>query len=294
MGRLGKVKMNGKPMEKKLYKKKLKVLQYEMLNLQQFLLNNKIGLILAFEGMDAAGKGGAIKRLTQRLDPRGLIVHPISAPQPHEHRYHYMHRFWRKLPQHGQIAIFDRSWYGRVLVERLEGFATVQEWKRAYDEINDFERQLTDGEYIMLKFWIHVDKDEQLRRFEERANDPYKSWKLTDEDWRNREKFDDYLKAANEMFDKTDTENAPWVIVEGNDKLHARIKVLESVIKHIEKEAERRGLHIPNLFKKEEEKALTELLELEAETEEEGEAVKKQKLPRKMKKKKKKELAITV
>lgn len=289
MGRLGKVTMQDEPMVKKLYKKKLKVLQYEMLNLQQFLLNNKIGLVLAFEGMDAAGKGGAIKRLTQRLDPRGLIVHPISAPQPHEHRYHYMHRFWRKLPQHGQIAIFDRSWYGRVLVERLEGFATVQEWKRAYNEINEFERQLTDGEYIILKFWIHVDKDEQLRRFEERANDPYKSWKLTDEDWRNREKFDDYLNAANDMFDKTDTEDAPWVIVEGNDKLHARIKVLESVIQHIEKEAARRGLHIPNLFKEEEEKALTELQELVDEKVAVGEAEKKEKLPRKEKKKQKKE-----
>lgn len=289
MGRLGKVSMNSEPMDKKLYKKKLKVLQYEMLNLQQFLLNNKIGLILAFEGMDAAGKGGAIKRLTQRLDPRGLIVHPISAPQAHENRYHYMHRFWRKLPQHGQIAIFDRSWYGRVLVERLEGFATVQEWKRAYDEINEFERQLTDEDYILLKFWIHVDKDEQLRRFEERANDPYKSWKLTDEDWRNREKFDDYLGAANDMFDKTDVENAPWVIVEGNDKLHARIKVLESVIQHIEKEAARRGLHIPNLFKEEEEKALTDLQEFESDTTDSE--VKKEKLPRKAKKKKKKEQA---
>lgn len=265
MGRLDHLEMYEEPMDKKLYKKKLKLLQYEMLNLQQFLLNNKVGLILAFEGMDAAGKGGAIKRFTQRLDPRGLIVHPISAPQPHEERYHYMHRFWRKIPQHGQIGIFDRSWYGRVLVERIEGFATVQEWKRAYNEINEFERLLTDGNYILLKFWIHVDKDEQLRRFEKRANDPYKSWKLTDEDWRNREKFDEYLQVANEMFDKTDTDNAPWVIVEGNDKLRARIKVLQSVINHIQKEAARRGLHIPNLFEEEEKKALLKLQKVQTE-----------------------------
>ena len=235
-------------LDKKMYKKKLKMLQYEMLNAQQFLYNNKIGLIIAFEGMDAAGKGGAIKRLTERIDPRGLIVTPISAPQPHERRYHYMHRFWRKLPQHGQIAIFDRSWYGRVLVERIEGFATKDEWKRAYKEINDFEKQLTDGNYIVLKFWIHIDSDEQLKRFNDRANDPYKAWKLTEEDWRNRDKFHLYEEAADEMFDKTDTDNAPWYIIPGNDKLYARVQVLEEVIAHIEKEAARRGLQLTNAF----------------------------------------------
>ena len=246
-------------LDKKLYKKKLKVLQYEMLNAQQFLFNNKIGLILAFEGMDAAGKGGAIKRLTERIDPRGYVVHPISAPQPHELRYNYMHRFWRKLPQHGQIAIFDRSWYGRVLVERLEGFATKDEWERAYDEINDFERLLTDGDYIIIKFWIHIDKEEQLNRFNARAQDPYKAWKLTDEDWRNREKFDDYVTVADEMFEKTDSENAPWVLVAGNNKQYARIQVLKETLAHIEKEAQRRGLEIPNVFKREERKAIAEL-----------------------------------
>lgn len=305
MGNLQKLKLNEEQLDRKAYKKRLKILQYEMLNLQQFLLSNKISLVLAFEGMDAAGKGGAIKRLTQRLDPRGLVVHPISAPQPHELRYHYLHRFWRKLPQHGQIAIFDRSWYGRVLVERLEGFATTQEWKRAYKEINEFERLLTDEHYILMKFWIHVDKDEQLRRFEERANDPYKSWKLTEEDWRNREKFDDYLKAANDMFGKTNMKNAPWVIVDGNDKLSARINVLEAVIAHVEKEAARRGLTIPNLFKEEEDQVKLELeaVELEQEAlnemiEQEENAIKaeeqkKQKLPRKEKKALKKQTKQT-
>ena len=246
-------------LDKKLYKKKLKVLQYEMLNAQQFLFNNKIGLILVFEGMDAAGKGGAIKRLTERIDPRGYVVHPISAPQPHELRYNYMHRFWRKLPQHGQMAIFDRSWYGRVLVERLEGFATKDEWERAYDEINDFERLLTDGNYIIIKFWVHIDKEEQLNRFNARAQDPYKAWKLTDEDWRNREKFDDYVTVADEMFEKTDSENAPWVLVAGNNKQYARIQILKETLAHIEKQAQRRSLEIPSLFEREERKAIAEL-----------------------------------
>ena len=246
-------------LDKKLYKKKLKVLQYEMLNAQQFLFNNKIGLILVFEGMDAAGKGGAIKRLTERIDPRGYVVHPISAPQPHELRYNYMHRFWRKLPQHGQMAIFDRSWYGRVLVERLEGFATKDEWERAYDEINNFEHLLTDGNYIIIKFWIHIDKEEQLNRFNARSQDPYKAWKLTDEDWRNREKFDDYVTIADEMFEKTDSENAPWVLISGNDKYYARIQILKETLAHIEKQAQRRGLEIPSLFEREERKAIAEL-----------------------------------
>lgn len=264
MGKLDKLKLI-QEFDKKVYKKKLKVLQYEMLNIQQFLFNNKIALILVFEGMDAAGKGGAIKRIVERIDPRGYIVHPISAPQPHEHRYHYLHRFWRKLPQHGQLAIFDRSWYGRVLVERIEGFATVNEWKRAYKELNDFEKQLTDEDYIMLKFWIHIDEDEQLKRFEERAQDPYKAWKLTDEDWRNREKFKDYVVAAEEMFAKTDTEDAPWVIVEGNNKQFARIKVLEKTIAHVERELAKRGLQVTNVFQKESEEALAELEEVEEE-----------------------------
>lgn len=230
-----------KKIDKKTYKKELKDLQYELLSMQQFLFNNKVGLIIAFEGMDAAGKGGAIKRLTQRLDPRGLIVHPISAPQAHEKRYHYLQRFWRKLPQHGQIGIFDRSWYGRVLVERIEGFATENEWQRAYDEINSFEKTLTDENYIILKFWIHIDKDEQLIRFHERLNDPYKKWKLTEEDWRNREKFDDYIIAANETFQKTDNAHSPWILVPGNNKNYARIKVLKETISWVKQEVNRRG-----------------------------------------------------
>ena len=256
-------------LEKEIYKKQLKALQYEMLNAQQFLFNNKIGLIIAFEGMDAAGKGGAIKRLTERIDPRGLMVWPISAPQPHEMRYHYMQRFWRKLPQHGQIAIFDRSWYGRVLVERIEGFAEEAEWKRAYEEINSFEKQLTDEDYIMIKFWIHIDSDEQLKRFNERAADPYKSWKLTAEDWRNRDKFNLYCEAADEMFEKTDSENAPWHLIAGNDKNYARVQVLKETVAHIEKEVTKRGMKLTNIFEKGKETAVdkekTEFIDIKPE-----------------------------
>lgn len=242
-GRLHDLNLSAK-LDKETYNQKLEGLQYEMLNAQQFLHNNKIGLILVFEGMDAAGKGGAIKRVTEKIDPRGYIVHPISAPQPHELRYNYMHRFWRKLPQHGQIGIFDRSWYGRVLVERVEGFATKKEWSRAFDEINQFEKMLTDGNYIIVKYWLHVSKEEQLQRFLDRENDPYKAWKLTDEDWRNRDKWEKYEEAAEEMFEKTDTKNAPWVLVPGNNKRYARIHVLEETLRLIEENLEARGLKL--------------------------------------------------
>lgn len=232
--------------EKNSYKTELKKLQLEMLNIQQFLLKNNIGLIIGFEGMDAAGKGGAIKRLVRRLDPRGYIVHPIAAPTPEELSYNYLYRFWKRLPARGQIGIFDRTWYGRVLVERIEGFATKDEWGRAYEEINQFEKLLTDDGYIMLKFWIQVSNEEQLKRFEERQENPYKKWKLTDEDWRNREKWSLYVDAANDMFDKTDQKNAPWILIEGNDKEYARVKVLKETIKHVKRECELRGIKVTN------------------------------------------------
>jgi polyphosphate kinase 2 (PPK2 family) len=193
-------------------------------------------VILVFEGWDAAGKGGAIKRLTERLDPRGYVVYPIAAPAGEDKTHHYLYRFWRRLPERGQIAVFDRSWYGRVMVERIEGFCTEGEWKRAYREINQFERQLVDFGAILFKFWMHVAKDEQLRRFEERQSIPYKAWKLTSEDWRNREKWDLYEAAVEEMLLKTSTVTAPWTIVEGNDKWWARIKVLNTVVDTLSKE----------------------------------------------------------
>jgi len=187
-------------------------------------------VILVFEGWDAAGKGGVIKRITEKLDPRGYVVYPISAPHGEDKTRHYLYRFWRRLPERGQIAIFDRSWYGRVLVERVEGFATEAEWQRAYKEINAFERQLRDFGTILAKFWIHVSRQEQLRRFEERKATGYKAWKLTDEDWRNREKWGAYEEAVEEMLVKTSTTVAPWCLVEGNDKYWARTKVLSKLV----------------------------------------------------------------
>jgi polyphosphate kinase 2 (PPK2 family) len=191
-------------------------------------------VILAFEGWDAAGKGGAIRRLTERLDPRGYVVHAISAPKGDDAEHHYLWRFWRRLPEAGQIAIFDRTWYGRVMVERIEGFCTEEEWRRAYREINEFERQLVDFGMILVKFWLHVGQDEQLRRFELRQNTPYKSWKLTDEDWRNREKWELYVQAVEDMLLKTSTTAAPWTVVPANDKSYARVCVLETVVNALE------------------------------------------------------------
>jgi polyphosphate kinase 2 (PPK2 family) len=191
---------------------------------------------MVFEGWDAAGKGGVIKRVTEKLDPRGYVVYPIAAPQGEDATRHYLYRFWRRLPETGQIAIFDRSWYGRVMVERVESFCREEDWRRAYREINQFERQLVDFGTILFKFWIHISEDEQLRRFESRAVDPLRNWKLTDEDWRNREKWDAYGQVVNEMLLRTSTVTAPWTIVEGNSKLHARIKVLETLVDKLSQE----------------------------------------------------------
>lgn len=193
-------------------------------------------VVVVFEGWDAAGKGGAIKRVTEKLDPRGYVVYGIAAPQGDDKTHHYLWRFWRRLPEAGQIAIFDRSWYGRVMVERIEGFCAEADWKRAFREINQFERQLVDFGAILLKFWVNITREEQLRRFEDRAADKLRSWKLTAEDWRNREKWDLYEAAVNEMILKTSTLDAPWTIVEGNDKLYARIKVLRTLVDKLSKE----------------------------------------------------------
>ena len=197
-------------------------------------------VVMVFEGWDAAGKGGSIKRITEKLDPRGYVVYPIAAPAGEDKTHHYLYRFWRRLPERGQIAIFDRSWYGRVMVERIEGFCTEAAWKRAYREINQFERQLVDFGTIMFKFWMHISKDEQLRRFQERESTPYKAWKLTAEDWRNREKWDKYEVAVEEMLLRTSTLSAPWTIVENNDKWYGRVKVLRTIVQTLSKELDYR------------------------------------------------------
>jgi len=211
------------------YEKQLKVLQAELHELAFQVYVQKCPVVIVFEGMDASGKGGTIKRLTEKMDSRGYVVWPISAPSGDDKERHYLYRFWRRLPEQGQIAIFDRSWYGRVLVERLEGFCSDDAWKRAYAEINHFERQLTDFGMVMLKFWLHISNEEQLARFKEREQTNYKSWKITDEDWRNRAKWEDYMLATEEMLLKTSTPTAPWALVEANDKYFARIQVLRTV-----------------------------------------------------------------
>ncbi|WP_332691244.1 polyphosphate kinase 2 family protein [Halalkalibacter lacteus] len=220
---------------KKHYKKTLKKKQLRLLRLQRALHEQNIPVILIFEGWDAAGKGGAIKRATERLDPRGYTVHPIAAPDDHELTYHYMRRFWKLLPKKGEMSIFDRSWYGRVLVERVEGFATKEEWARGYDEINHTEQMLAAAGHIIMKFWIDISKEEQLLRFKEREANPFKSWKLTDEDWRNRKMWDQYEEAIEEMIDKTDTGFAKWYVIDGHDKNTARVTVIETLIAEFEK-----------------------------------------------------------
>ncbi len=189
----------------------------------------RISTILVFEGWDAAGKGGTVRRVTAALDARDYQVIPIASPTDEEREHHYLWRFWRHLSRAGRVTIFDRSWYGRVLVERVEGFATEQEWRRAYAEINDFEDQLVRHGIVLCKFWLHITKDEQLARFKTRQEVEYKRWKLTDEDWRNRENWDAYEAAVNDMVERTSTSTAPWTLVEANDKRYARIKVLNTI-----------------------------------------------------------------
>ncbi len=218
------------------YHQELKRLQAKLYLLGLQVYHQKRPVVLVFEGWDAAGKGGAIQRLTAELDPRAYTVHAIAAPAGDDKARHYLYRFWRRLPPRGQFAVFDRSWYGRVLVERVEGFARPDEWRRAYAEINQFERQLVDFGTIIAKFWMHISPEEQLRRFEARQHVPYKAWKLTDEDWRNREKWPAYLEAADEMLLRTSTPFAPWTIVEAEDKKYARIKVLRVTVAALEAE----------------------------------------------------------
>jgi len=210
------------------------LVRYQLLlrQLAYQLYVQKRTLVIVYEGWDAGGKGGNIKRVTEKLDPRGYEVFSIAAPRGEDKTHHYLWRFWRRFrpPDEKQILIFDRTWYGRVMVERIEGFCTEEEWKRAYREINEFERQLADHGMILAKFWIHISLDEQLRRFEGRQDIAYKSWKLTDEDWRNREKWDQYESAVEDMLLKTSTLTAPWTIIEGNDKWFARIKALRTLV----------------------------------------------------------------
>lgn len=223
-------------LSKEEYKDKLSGLQKEMRDIQYTLYEKKIPLIIVYEGWDAAGKGGNIKRLVQQLDPTGYQINTTAAPTDIELRHHYLWRFWQKVPKTGHVCIYDRSWYGRVMVERVEGFASNKDVNRAYREINDFEETLGNFGAIIIKFFINISKEEQLKRFEERQGDENKVWKITEEDWRNREKWDKYVESIDDMLDKTSTKNAPWYVINGNDKRYARIKTLE-IIKSVCEEA---------------------------------------------------------
>jgi AMP-polyphosphate phosphotransferase len=223
-----------KSVDQEEYRSKIKEYQLRLLNLQRALMDTRHNLIVIVEGPDAAGKGGAIRRLVEKLDPRTFRVYSVVKPTQEEYQHHYLWRFWTKLPPYGEIAIFDRSWYGRVLVERVEGFAAPIEWKRAYREINEFERLLAEDGSLIVKVYFHITKDEQLSRFKSREADPLKHWKITEEDWRNRRKWGEHNEAAEAMFEQTWTHYAPWTVIEANYKWYARLKFLRATIRAIE------------------------------------------------------------
>jgi polyphosphate kinase 2 (PPK2 family) len=226
----------GLSLDREAYRQRLAEAQIDLLEQSQRKAFRDRALMAVFEGHDAAGKGGAIRRLTMALDPRQYRVFPVAAPTDEEKGRPYLWRCWRHVPRQGQIAIFDRSWYGRVLVERVEGFASAAEWGRVYGEINDFDEELGQAGIVVVKFWLAIEKDEQLCRFEERADTEYKQFKITPDDWRNRDKWDLYHDAIGDMLDRTSTPNAPWVVVEAQDKRWARVRILETLVERLRAE----------------------------------------------------------
>ncbi|MFP5386923.1 MAG: polyphosphate kinase 2 family protein [Bacteriovoracia bacterium] len=220
------------------HKETLKKLQLKMLRAQQGIYHRKERLIIAIEGVDASGKGGVIRRITEKLDPRSYFVHPIGIPSPEDQGKHYLYRFWTKIPAPGSISIFDRTWYGRVLVERVENLIPEKKWKSAYNEINQFEKLLADDGVILIKIFLQISKTEQLKRFEARLKDPYKQWKISEADIRNRAKWDDYSLAFDDMIKETDSKDCPWHVVKTDDKEEAReevLKIITNRCKDIEK-----------------------------------------------------------
>lgn len=230
MPKLSEIDLSEKVVKETKYPEELKKRQKELAKLHGKIYQKKIPVVILFEGWDAAGKGGSIKRLAAALDPRGYEAVPIAAPEKYELNRHYLWRFWNHIPKTGHITIFDRSWYGRVMVEKIEKLTPIERCNMAYREIDEFERELTKSGVVVIKFWLQIDKDEQEKRFNERLNTPEKRWKITDEDFRNREKWDEYETEINTMLEKTSTTYAPWNIIEANDKLYTRIKVLDTVI----------------------------------------------------------------
>lgn len=226
--------LGAKPLPPAAYEKQLARLQKRLQVVQTAYILQKRSAVVVLEGWDAAGKGGTIKRLTEPLDPRFVHVWPITAPDEHEQREHYLQRFWRRLPRDGQMSVFDRSWYGRVLVERVEGYATRVQWKRAYDEIVEFERMLCDDHTRVIKLFLNIDKDTQAERLIERATVPYKRWKTGLDDYRNRARWDDYDKAVHDMIEKTSTRHAPWTVIDFTHKHRGRITALKRIVETLE------------------------------------------------------------
>jgi AMP-polyphosphate phosphotransferase len=223
---------------KRVYERRLEELQQRMLLIQQGLFHSRQRAIIAVEGFDAAGKGGVIRRLTEAVDPRGVKVVPIGPPSADEQGRHWLYRFWRELPLPGTVTVFDRTWYGRVLVERVDGLARKAEWRRAYREIDEFERMLVDDGIDLVKIFLGISKEEQLRRFEERLRDPYKQWKLAEPDVRARKEWDEYVESVDDAFGRTDTRRAPWYLVAADHKWHARLQVLRIVTGRLARHAE--------------------------------------------------------
>ncbi len=224
-----------KKMSEAQYHQQLGKAQVRLRELEFEIFKQQVPVLCVFEGWDAAGKGGAIKRVTEMLDPRGFTVSAFAAPKGDEKTHHYLWRFWNHLPRAGHIQVWDRSHYGRVLVERVEGFCNEDEWRRAFREINEFEAHQASYGMVVCKFWLHIGKEEQLRRFKSRELDPFRSYKLTDEDWRNRAKWDRYLEAVEDMLLHTSTSYAPWTVVEAENKLYARVKVVKTIADAIDK-----------------------------------------------------------
>jgi polyphosphate kinase 2 (PPK2 family) len=232
-------------LSKKEYKAQLPRLQRRLYDLEKACWDAKISSVILFEGWDASGKGTSINLLTSRLDPRGFKLYPIQAPRTFETHLPWLWRFWLKLPNYGEMAIFDRSWYGRVLVERLEGLTPEEEWRKGYRDMADLERTLADDGYVIIKFFLHISEKEQERRFKMLEKDPLESWHVQPEDWEHHRKYDEYLLAIEEMLERTDTEWGPWTIVEATDRYWARVKIFQTIIRHLEEALQERGFELP-------------------------------------------------
>ena len=231
-----------KKIKKKSYKQEFPKLQRQLYDLQHTAWKNGIPSVIVFEGWDAAGKGTSIGKLTQRLDPRGFKLYPIRGARTYENMRPWLWRFWLKLPNYGEMAIFDRSWYGRVLVERVEGLTPKRDWEKAYQDIVDYEQTIEADGYIIIKFWLHISKKEQRRRFEKLEEDPFKSWQVTDEDWDHHRNYQKYLIAVEEMLERTETEWGPWTIIEATDRRWARTKIFRTIIDRLTDRIEELGV----------------------------------------------------